>query len=327
MLPIRQIRSRSPRHSPNVFTRLRRERSRSPRHDHKSKARIESTVFKRLGSKGRKEKGTVLSKENIAINYKVNKLVAAEIMREVHYHDWLSNPVMFFSITIASFDGGNIFGDARKLLDVPEAQKPEFPELPKDFPKPTLPDIPKPELPQIPKPVVPDVPKPKVPVIPKPEVPELPKPTFPKVPKPNLPMIPKPEVPKLPKPKLPKITKPVVPEVPKFEVPVIPKPEIPELLKPTLLEVPKPEVLVIPKPALPELPKPTIPEVPKPELLVIPKLEIEMTRSAVVSDSFLKLFVKCLHLLDHFVEQDCTEANSFPVGFCNSPCLAVYDIE
>ncbi|GKD31787.1 hypothetical protein Tco_1242565 [Tanacetum coccineum] len=72
------------------------------------------------------------------------------------------------SITIASFDGGNIFGDARKLLDVPEAQKPEFPELPKDFPKPTFPDIPKPELPQIPKPVVPDVPKPEVPVIPKP---------------------------------------------------------------------------------------------------------------------------------------------------------------
>ncbi|GJW08636.1 reverse transcriptase domain-containing protein [Tanacetum coccineum] len=45
--------SRSPRHSPSVFTRLRRERSRSPRHDHKSKARRESTVFKRLGSRGR----------------------------------------------------------------------------------------------------------------------------------------------------------------------------------------------------------------------------------------------------------------------------------
>ncbi|GJV18605.1 hypothetical protein Tco_1367625 [Tanacetum coccineum] len=53
MSPRRQRRSRSPRHSPSVFTRLRRERSRSPRHDHKSKARRESTVFKRLGSKGR----------------------------------------------------------------------------------------------------------------------------------------------------------------------------------------------------------------------------------------------------------------------------------
>ncbi|GKD79315.1 hypothetical protein Tco_1341936 [Tanacetum coccineum] len=53
MSPRRQRRSCSPRHSPSVFTRLRRERSRSPRHDHKSKARRESTVFKRLGSRGR----------------------------------------------------------------------------------------------------------------------------------------------------------------------------------------------------------------------------------------------------------------------------------
>ncbi|GKE37933.1 hypothetical protein Tco_1461338 [Tanacetum coccineum] len=49
----RQRRSRSPRHSPSVLTRLRRERLRSLRHDHKSKARRESTVFKRLRSRGR----------------------------------------------------------------------------------------------------------------------------------------------------------------------------------------------------------------------------------------------------------------------------------
>ncbi|GJW52744.1 putative reverse transcriptase domain-containing protein [Tanacetum coccineum] len=51
--PRRQRRSRSPRHNPSVFTGLRRERSRSPWHEHKSKARRESTVFKRLGSRGR----------------------------------------------------------------------------------------------------------------------------------------------------------------------------------------------------------------------------------------------------------------------------------
>ncbi|GKB00216.1 hypothetical protein Tco_0828209 [Tanacetum coccineum] len=51
--PRRQRRSRSPGHNPSVFTRLRRKRSRSPRHENKSKARRESTVFKRLGSKGR----------------------------------------------------------------------------------------------------------------------------------------------------------------------------------------------------------------------------------------------------------------------------------
>ncbi|GKD43859.1 hypothetical protein Tco_1268504 [Tanacetum coccineum] len=51
--PRRQRRSRSPRHSPSVFTRLRRERSRSLRHEHKSKVRREGTVFKRLGSRGR----------------------------------------------------------------------------------------------------------------------------------------------------------------------------------------------------------------------------------------------------------------------------------
>ncbi|GJY07292.1 reverse transcriptase domain-containing protein [Tanacetum coccineum] len=53
MSPRRQRRSRSPRHNPSVFTRLRRERSRSPRHEYKSKARRESTVFKRLGGRGR----------------------------------------------------------------------------------------------------------------------------------------------------------------------------------------------------------------------------------------------------------------------------------
>ncbi|GKD27798.1 hypothetical protein Tco_1234012, partial [Tanacetum coccineum] len=31
---------------------------------------------------------------NKAIQEEVAKLVEAEIMREVHYHDWLSNPVM-----------------------------------------------------------------------------------------------------------------------------------------------------------------------------------------------------------------------------------------
>ncbi|GKB00801.1 hypothetical protein Tco_0828794 [Tanacetum coccineum] len=53
MSPRRQRRSRSPRHNPSVFTRLRRKRSRSPRHEYKSKERRESTMFKRLESRGR----------------------------------------------------------------------------------------------------------------------------------------------------------------------------------------------------------------------------------------------------------------------------------
>ncbi|GKE72423.1 hypothetical protein Tco_1534464, partial [Tanacetum coccineum] len=53
MSPRRHRRSHSPRQSSNVFTRLKRERSRSPRHDHKNKTRRESTIFKRLGSRGR----------------------------------------------------------------------------------------------------------------------------------------------------------------------------------------------------------------------------------------------------------------------------------
>ncbi|GJZ14928.1 hypothetical protein Tco_0550605 [Tanacetum coccineum] len=51
--PRRQRHSRSPRHNPSVFTRLRRERSRSSRHEYKDKARKEGTMFKRLGSRGR----------------------------------------------------------------------------------------------------------------------------------------------------------------------------------------------------------------------------------------------------------------------------------
>ncbi|GJS16737.1 reverse transcriptase domain-containing protein [Tanacetum coccineum] len=41
----------------------------------------------------RKKRGQA-AERNIAINDEVSKLVAAGIMREVHYHDWLSNPVM-----------------------------------------------------------------------------------------------------------------------------------------------------------------------------------------------------------------------------------------
>ncbi|GJY66976.1 reverse transcriptase domain-containing protein [Tanacetum coccineum] len=51
--PRRQRRSRSPRHNPSIFTRLRHERSRSPRREYKSKERRESTVFKRLEGRGR----------------------------------------------------------------------------------------------------------------------------------------------------------------------------------------------------------------------------------------------------------------------------------
>ncbi|GJV01907.1 hypothetical protein Tco_1335476 [Tanacetum coccineum] len=50
--PRRHRRSHSPRQSSSVFTRLKRERSRSPRHDQKNKARRESNVFERLGSRG-----------------------------------------------------------------------------------------------------------------------------------------------------------------------------------------------------------------------------------------------------------------------------------
>ncbi|GJT59195.1 hypothetical protein Tco_1002728 [Tanacetum coccineum] len=40
-----------------------------------------------------KKRGQAVER-NIAINDEVSKLVKAGIMREVHYHDWLSNPVM-----------------------------------------------------------------------------------------------------------------------------------------------------------------------------------------------------------------------------------------
>ncbi|GKD62698.1 hypothetical protein Tco_1300207 [Tanacetum coccineum] len=51
--PRRHRRSHSPHQSSSVFTRLKRERSRSPRHNQKNKARRESNVFERLGSRGR----------------------------------------------------------------------------------------------------------------------------------------------------------------------------------------------------------------------------------------------------------------------------------
>ncbi|GJW33215.1 putative reverse transcriptase domain-containing protein [Tanacetum coccineum] len=42
----------------------------------------------------RRQKKEASSERNVAINDEVSKLVKAGIMREVHYHDWLSNPVM-----------------------------------------------------------------------------------------------------------------------------------------------------------------------------------------------------------------------------------------
>ncbi|GJR29983.1 hypothetical protein Tco_1106215 [Tanacetum coccineum] len=42
----------------------------------------------------RQKKRGQAAERNVAINDEVNKLVAAGIMKEVHYHDWLSNPVM-----------------------------------------------------------------------------------------------------------------------------------------------------------------------------------------------------------------------------------------
>ncbi|GKA30177.1 reverse transcriptase domain-containing protein [Tanacetum coccineum] len=42
----------------------------------------------------RQKKRGQAAERNIAINDEVSQLVAVRIMREVHYHDWLSNPVM-----------------------------------------------------------------------------------------------------------------------------------------------------------------------------------------------------------------------------------------
>ncbi|GKD97878.1 hypothetical protein Tco_1381775 [Tanacetum coccineum] len=42
----------------------------------------------------RQKKRGQAAERNTVINDEVSKLVAAGIMREVHYHDWLSNPVM-----------------------------------------------------------------------------------------------------------------------------------------------------------------------------------------------------------------------------------------
>ncbi|GJS45226.1 hypothetical protein Tco_0595347 [Tanacetum coccineum] len=42
----------------------------------------------------RQKKRGQAAERNITINDEVSKLVAAGVMREVHYHDWISNPVM-----------------------------------------------------------------------------------------------------------------------------------------------------------------------------------------------------------------------------------------
>ncbi|GJW63364.1 hypothetical protein Tco_0115248 [Tanacetum coccineum] len=65
------------------------------RHDRRSTIHSQ-TPFERprgMPTHKAKKKGQAPDR-NKAIQEEVAKLVEAEIMREVHYHDWLSNPVM-----------------------------------------------------------------------------------------------------------------------------------------------------------------------------------------------------------------------------------------
>ncbi|GJU71404.1 hypothetical protein Tco_1262809 [Tanacetum coccineum] len=65
------------------------------RHDRRSTIHS-GTPFerpRRMPTHKAKKKGQA-SDRNIEIQEEVAKLVEAEIMREVHYHEWLSNPVM-----------------------------------------------------------------------------------------------------------------------------------------------------------------------------------------------------------------------------------------
>ncbi|GJX36005.1 reverse transcriptase domain-containing protein [Tanacetum coccineum] len=59
-----------------------------PRQDRENKL-----IYGRVVTVRQKKRGQA-TERNIAINDEVSKLVTAEITREVHYHDWLSNPVM-----------------------------------------------------------------------------------------------------------------------------------------------------------------------------------------------------------------------------------------
>ncbi|GJU39908.1 reverse transcriptase domain-containing protein [Tanacetum coccineum] len=59
------------------------------------KTRMEHKLNVRKGCQPvRQKKRGQAAESNVAINDEVSKLVTAGIMREVHYHDWLSNPVM-----------------------------------------------------------------------------------------------------------------------------------------------------------------------------------------------------------------------------------------
>ncbi|GJR02649.1 reverse transcriptase domain-containing protein [Tanacetum coccineum] len=52
----------------------------------------------------RKKKRSQAPKRNKAIQEEVAKLIDARIMKEVHYHSWLSNPVMKWSIELGEYD-------------------------------------------------------------------------------------------------------------------------------------------------------------------------------------------------------------------------------
>ncbi|GJU16428.1 hypothetical protein Tco_1144394 [Tanacetum coccineum] len=95
IIPIECAMVSEPEDQPPPVNKVEEERIKvaiNPEHTEET-VMIGSNLTERAQAKLQKKRGQA-AERNIAINEEVSKLVTARIMREVHYHDWLSNPVM-----------------------------------------------------------------------------------------------------------------------------------------------------------------------------------------------------------------------------------------
>ncbi|GJV94326.1 reverse transcriptase domain-containing protein [Tanacetum coccineum] len=96
IIPIECAMVSGPEEQPPPINKVTEERIKvaiNPEHPEQTIAEHKLNVRKGCPPVRQKKRGQA-AERNMAINDEVSKLVTAGIMREVHYHDWLSNPVM-----------------------------------------------------------------------------------------------------------------------------------------------------------------------------------------------------------------------------------------
>ncbi|GKG01385.1 hypothetical protein Tco_0306090, partial [Tanacetum coccineum] len=93
IIPVECAMVSEPEEQPILVNKVKEERVKVAINPEQTIAEHRLNVRKGCQSVRQKKIGQA-AERNVAINDEVSKLVTVGIMREVHYHDWLSNPEM-----------------------------------------------------------------------------------------------------------------------------------------------------------------------------------------------------------------------------------------